>query len=1493
MDDGQKLKSIKLDDDSELKDASKLPKKLPKKKVEDEGGLESIQLKPVIKRSQKESDDVEDYKLKPTQFDEKALVDGNRESISLKKVPADQNNDERSLKSSDFESKDSSDVKPKQNLIKTEMLKPKDNDGQELKTIDLEPKDDDGHNLKSTDLDSKDSSDSLKKVSRDVKPKEEFDKNSISLKKVSRDVKPKDDDKEIISLKKVPKDDGHNLKSPNFDSEPKDVISTIDSDQISSEQKLKSPDFDSEPKDSSDSLNKSPKDVKSTIDSDSEPKVSLKKVPTESTIDSDSEPKVSPKKSPKEDVQKPKSPDFEPKVSLKKVPTESTTDDKDIISLNKAPKAEFDDDSLSKSSKLGDDSASKVMDNIDSLKPKDAGDKSSMDDEKLLKKISKPKVDDDDSIKHDKSLKALPETGADQDNLSKLDDATTFDSKSLKKSPKRIEDSKHKLEEVPKDDQLTKSTISNEKLKKKPKTLAEQASNLDDVYSTAPESQIDSTAPESQIDKPKTKLKKKKVKQPSDDTPQPMTKDEILEDHKKDPFFISEEVTPSSKISDSVDTIDDTQQPTTKEEPIQFIKSLEPSTIGHVGEVIELSVELSRPAQEFKWLFNQREVPLSSDEYRVNVKGNQLSLEILNPTFDMSGTYSVVADDAVTSTQLDFHGQPVLEDSADSAIELNAKDDLKLKCNFKANPKPDIQILLNNEPLDDPEAFVEVETDTITLSRPTVTRKNSGIYSFVVRNTYGKGRKACQNVPEAPQNLKVESFGSDFVEISWMPPESGSSSLLHYRIEMKEAKRRVFQRAGQVPANTTRFRIEGLDIDRLYMFKVAAINKFGTGEFCTPVEQTTNVPFEAPQIEKPPRIVSIDEKMCKLEWSPCSNTGGSPIYSYDVYMREGDSGDWVKVNDDEVFVPSFSIKDRLEPGKSYSFKIEATNEAGISSDSNVPTESVLCPKSKSILTRIFSYRIVSASVDIFDAPTVEVTSPNSVNVKWDRPADLPADQKLKSVVFYKSEQSPVWNKLLTTDDELEISDLKPELAYIFRVETELPDSTTLSSGETSPVSLTTAEKPRITKPLKDVNAIKSNELRLEVQALSEPAPSFEWTKDGREVSGAQISNDGTSSVLTISFANDADQGLYTCKVTNVHGSVESSAQISVKQPPINILTAFPESLNTTTGTELELACELSHEDATVNWLKNGQPLFESDRIQFVEVGTKRQLIIKNAEKEDSADYVCVSTDGNSRARCKVSVKEPEAHVKFGPEDQTITSIGETAAVECELTSPVETLCWLQNGRPIDLNSPKYTVVNDGLKCTLKIADFDKSAVGDYVLQLPNGELSVPANLQLKIPAKIEVDFDELFAHAGKELSFAVRVSGFPIPAFNATLNGVPLKDFALIDDIDEENIKVTIKSAKPEHAGELTLKVKNDSNEDSKSIPVKVASVPQQPANVSATLVNEDSCEVRWSPNKEDENAPIAEYIIERKAGDQTRWRQCGQIDARRRVVVYRRRVAA
>lgn len=423
------------------------------------------------------------------------------------------------------------------------------------------------------------------------------------------------------------------------------------------------------------------------------------------------------------------------------------------------------------------------------------------------------------------------------------------------------------------------------------------------------------------------------------------------------------------------------------------------------------------------------------------------------------------------------------------------------------------------------------------------------------------------------------------------------------------------------------------------------------------------------------------------------------------------------------------------------------------------------------------------------------------------------------------------------------------------------------------------EKPKITKPLKDIEITKSGELRLEIHAISETAPTFEWTKDGDELTESieiNVSNDGVTCTLTINPVDLKDRGLYSCKVSNENGSVESSARVEVKQPDVNIITSFPECMTADAGTDLILSCELSNEEAVVNWLRNGKPLIENEKIQFVEVGTTRQMIIKNVTEKDSADYTCSTEDGNSRARCKVTVKPPEAHVKLGPEDQIIKELGQTVVVEAELTCPAEGIKWLKDGCQIDIHSPKYSVSNEGLKYALKILDFNKDAIGEYSIQLPNGESSAPARLQLQIPAKLETASDELLAQDGKELSFTVHASGFPTPTFTGTLNEVPLKSLALIDTVDDENIKITIKPMRPEYAGKLKLKVANDFSEDTRTIPIKVLTAPQPPRDVQATLSDSNSAEIRWSPDEEDPS--ITEYVVERKVGDQTRWRQCGQV---------------
>jgi hypothetical protein len=99
-------------------------------------------------------------------------------------------------------------------------------------------------------------------------------------------------------------------------------------------------------------------------------------------------------------------------------------------------------------------------------------------------------------------------------------------------------------------------------------------------------------------------------------------------------------------------------------------------------------------------------------------------------------------------------------------------------------------------------------------------------------------------------------------------------------------------------------------------------------------------------------VSQVSDKSCFLEWEHVQEDGGIPIYNYDVFMREQGS-QWTKVNKDMVFSNFFWINDQLKPGGNYEFKIEATNEAGLTSNSGVSSEPIAAPKSFGKFLKLF------------------------------------------------------------------------------------------------------------------------------------------------------------------------------------------------------------------------------------------------------------------------------------------------------------------------------------------------------------------------------------------------------------------------------------------------------------------------------------------------------------------------------------------------------------
>ncbi|EGT46608.1 hypothetical protein CAEBREN_31711, partial [Caenorhabditis brenneri] len=473
----------------------------------------------------------------------------------------------------------------------------------------------------------------------------------------------------------------------------------------------------------------------------------------------------------------------------------------------------------------------------------------------------------------------------------------------------------------------------------------------------------------------------------------------------------------------------------------------------------------------------------------------------------------------------------------------------------------------------DGRSRIDVVDDGLKLTKRGVSNDDAGEYEVKLKNEFGEVTQKfdvkVNDTPSAPGDVSVVKAESDCLHIEWTAPtENNGAEITSYVIEKKESGRRKFHKVATVNGKKTTHIVDDLEIETPYIIRIAAVNKFGTGEFIETKPVQTGSPFQVPTVEFPPIIENVTSTSCSLNWPKPIDDGGSPVYGYDVYKREN-GGDWQKMNGDElIFTESFNVR-ALSSGKEYEFKVEACNEAGLRSNSNVVSEKLtvegLVPET------------------ILNVPMVKVLDNDKVEVTW-KP-----DGEKEFVVQYKSDGSSIWagvdigEAAAAVEAKCVIDGLREGIPYVFRVAARNQHGTGEFSEPTIPIVVLADDAPRVLKAIKPVKIPKKCELRLECHAAGHPAPEYIWYKDGKEIipmdENTEIVNEGSMSALIIHELASDDVGLYKVLVENIHGTAESEAEVSISDVRAHFNSSFSELTEIEEGHDIELTCEVSDEEA--------------------------------------------------------------------------------------------------------------------------------------------------------------------------------------------------------------------------------------------------------------------------------------------------------------------------
>ena len=532
-------------------------------------------------------------------------------------------------------------------------------------------------------------------------------------------------------------------------------------------------------------------------------------------------------------------------------------------------------------------------------------------------------------------------------------------------------------------------------------------------------------------------------------------------------------------------------------------------------------------------------VRLYSYDFRVTAKTN---IGTLGVSSDICGPvlFKVVPE------------SPTVQITGLKPIKIRATNTLKINAEVNGKPRPETIWYKNGVDISNDVRISVINTRMSSiLIMDRLTREDLGEYSVMVSNAKGDAKDTVDvlvlDTPGKPEGpLELSSITSTACSLNWKQPLlNGGSEVRHYIVSKCDTSKLLWTVVKE-KCEALSCRITKLNEQKEYVFKVCAVNEFGTGPPLQSVKITPRNMFGVPSPPGKPEAVRIHINSITIGYTAPENDGGSRIIGYHIERLKNRGSRWAKCNEDLVTDLQYRVTGLTE-GSFYEFRVIAENAAGMSIASEVSPlvecKLPISPPGPPCILRLID------------------TTNNSASLEWEAPLNDNGSPVTGYVVEKKKfdrTDTAEWNRVNETPIEeckMIVDDLVANEVY------ELQVRAVNKAGIGEPCecndfikAVDRFEEPEfnVSPNFKSHISVHAGQpLELGASFHGKPAPEVQWLKLGKVPlnSLAVTSATDTGASLLIEKSKREDRGKYTMSIKNKLGMKKLTFSVKVFDTP--------------------------------------------------------------------------------------------------------------------------------------------------------------------------------------------------------------------------------------------------------------------------------------------------------------------------------------------------------